>query len=67
MTAHKDDADSTQAKSEGQELREKGREERGIDERSGHADDGSSNHPETKRTGYKSDSNAGEDLTSGDG
>jgi len=54
-------------KSEKQELREKGKPERGLGERLGQKDDGSSNHPVTKHTGIKSESNAGEDLTSGDG
>lgn len=54
-------------KSAESELRDKGRDERHMDERFGKEDDGTSNHPETKETGIKGASNAGEDLTSGDG
>lgn len=68
MGAHRATTDQgTPVKNEQEELRDKGRHERGLDERSGQSDDGSSNHPVTKRTGVKGESNAGEDLTSGDG
>ena len=50
-----------------EEQREKGSDQRRLGERYGKEDDGTSNHPETKRTGKKGASNAGEDLTSGDG
>lgn len=66
MTKHRTAA-GTAVKSEEQELREKGKPERDLDERLGQKDDGSSNHPVTKQTGIQSESNAGEDLTSGDG
>jgi hypothetical protein len=52
-------------RSEKSELRDKGRDEKGLKERSGQPDDGSSNHPVTKKTGVKAESNVGEDLTSG--
>jgi hypothetical protein len=67
MTSQPSKRHTAPAKTEEEELREKGRDERGIDERLGQPDDGSSNHPETKETGFKSGSNAGQDLTSGDG
>jgi hypothetical protein len=66
MAEHRTAAD-TPVKSEKQELDQKGKLERGNDERLGQKDDGSSNHPVTKKTGIKSESNAGEDQTSGDG
>lgn len=66
MTEHRTAA-GTPVKSEKEELQQKGKPERGNDERLGQKDDGSSNHPVTKKTGIKSESNAGEDLTSGDG
>jgi hypothetical protein len=46
---------------------DKGRDERGIGERLGRVDRSGSNHPQTKETGIKSESNVGEDETSGDG
>lgn len=55
------------ARSEEQELRDKGRDQRDLAERYGKKDDGSSNHPQTTRTGLKGASNVGEDETSGDG
>lgn len=55
------------ARSAAQERADKGSDQRGLGERYGKEDDGTSNHPETKRTGRKGASNAGEDLTSGDG
>jgi hypothetical protein len=67
MTAQPSKRHPASVKTEEQELREKGRDERGLDERLGQPDDGSSNHPVTKETGIKSGSNSGEDLTSGDG
>jgi hypothetical protein len=66
MSEHRT-AVGTKVKSEEQELRQKGKVERNLGERLGSEDDGSSNHPVTKRTGVRSESNAGEDLTSGDG
>ncbi|MDB4972073.1 MAG: hypothetical protein JWN48_414 [Myxococcaceae bacterium] len=54
-------------KSEQEELRDKDREERNLDEVSGQPDSGRSNNPESRETGYKGESNAGQDLTSGDG
>lgn len=48
-------------------LRDKGRDERGIGERLGREDKSGSNHPQTKETGVKAESNVGEDETSGDG
>jgi hypothetical protein len=60
-------ADPKAAKKEREEVRDKGKPERGNREILGRPDDGTSNHPETKVTGYRGDSNAGEDLTSGDG
>jgi hypothetical protein len=53
------------ARSEESEARAKGKKERSLKELSGHPDDGSSNHPVAKETGYHGESNAGEDLTSG--
>lgn len=67
MTSQPSKRHPASVKTEKEELHDKGREERGIDERLGQPDDGSSNHPQTKETGVKSGSNAGEDLTSGDG
>jgi len=55
------------AQSEQSELRNKGRDQRNMGERSGRADDGTSNHPQTKKTGVRGESNVGEDETSGDG
>jgi len=66
MAEHRTAA-GTSVKSEQQELRDKGKLQRGLSERIGQEDDGSSNHPVTKQTGVKSGSNAGEDSTSGDG
>jgi hypothetical protein len=68
MTEYKGETEQgTPIKTEKQELREKGRQERGNDERLGKEDDGSSNHPVTKQSGIQSESNSGQDLTSGDG
>jgi len=53
------------ARSEKSELKDKGRDQRSLEERLGKEDDGTSNHPETKQTGIKGASNAGEDQTSG--
>ena len=55
------------ARSAKSELRDKGRDQRDLDERLGKHDDGTSNHPESKQTGQKGASNVGEDETSGDG
>jgi hypothetical protein len=67
MTVHQRDAISTPAKDEKTELREKDRDERNLGERYGREATGEENDPESKETGYKGASNAGEDLTSGDG
>lgn len=55
----------TPARSVEEELDDKGRDQRNLRERVGTKDDGSSNHPATKRTGRKDHSNVGEDETSG--
>jgi hypothetical protein len=47
------------------EQRDKGRDQRDLDERAGKPDDGTSNHPESKRSGRKGESNVGEDQSSG--
>jgi hypothetical protein len=51
----------------GSAIRDKGRDQRNLGERLGRPDDGGSNHPQSKATGTKGESNVGEDLTSGDG
>jgi hypothetical protein len=53
------------APSERSELRAKGKHQRNLKERTSQRDDGTSNHPVSKETGYHGESNAGEDLTSG--
>jgi hypothetical protein len=58
MANHKDSSQSPA---------DKGREERHMGERFGRPEEGPPLHPQTKETGTKGASNAGEDLTSGDG
>ena len=50
---------------EEEELEKKGRDQRWLSERFGKREREFSNHPETKRTGYKGASNVGEDESSG--
>jgi len=53
------------ARTEAEELRAKSRQQGHMRERAGQPDDGPKTHPEARRTGYKGDSNVGEDEQSG--
>lgn len=48
-----------------EELQKKGRDQRWLSERYGKREHEHSNHPQTKRSGYKGASNVGEDESSG--
>jgi hypothetical protein len=53
------------ARSESSELKDKGRDQKNLKERTSQEADDRALHPVSKETGYKGESNVGQDLTSG--